>query len=178
MKTQRRLEEFYTFNERFAKIRSKRIKKAVKGITGKQSLESVDNGVPEVSGSENKKTSGHHESEDDQSEKQPQGVQTNYKKKSTPKQSRKRTKPGDVFVSESPVSSEGRQVTKTRRTQMSGTGRERGRGKRKGSPTYEVPDFSSSNDEEEEVDMETEKGTVQMRRVSLCYCFQRGWVKF
>lgn len=36
--TQLRLEAFYTFNERFAKIRSKRIKQAVKGITGNQSL--------------------------------------------------------------------------------------------------------------------------------------------
>ncbi|XP_068642422.1 DNA repair protein UVH3 isoform X2 [Aristolochia californica] len=35
--TQLRLEAFYTFNERFAKIRSQRIKKAVKGITGSQS---------------------------------------------------------------------------------------------------------------------------------------------
>ncbi|MQL76249.1 hypothetical protein Taro_008629 [Colocasia esculenta] len=32
--TQLRLEAFYTFNEKFAKIRSQRIKKAVKGITG------------------------------------------------------------------------------------------------------------------------------------------------
>jgi DNA excision repair protein ERCC-5 len=35
MQTQLRMESFYSFNERFAKIRSKRIKKAVKGITGK-----------------------------------------------------------------------------------------------------------------------------------------------
>ncbi|XP_078178846.1 5'-3' exonuclease family protein isoform X2 [Carex rostrata] len=34
--TQLRLEAFYTFNERFAKIRSQRIKKAIKGITGKK----------------------------------------------------------------------------------------------------------------------------------------------
>lgn len=34
MQTQLRLDAFYTFNERFAKIRSQRIKKAVKGITG------------------------------------------------------------------------------------------------------------------------------------------------
>ncbi|XP_043806922.1 DNA repair protein UVH3 isoform X3 [Manihot esculenta] len=40
--TQLRLEAFYTFNERFAKIRSKRIKKAVKGITGNQSSELMD----------------------------------------------------------------------------------------------------------------------------------------
>ncbi|XP_054785792.1 DNA repair protein UVH3 isoform X2 [Prosopis cineraria] len=37
--TQLRLEAFYSFNERFAKIRSKRIKKAVKGITGNHSSE-------------------------------------------------------------------------------------------------------------------------------------------
>lgn len=36
MQTQLRLEAFYTFNERFAKIRSQRIKKAIKGITGKK----------------------------------------------------------------------------------------------------------------------------------------------
>lgn len=35
MQTQLRMEAFYSFNERFAKIRSKRIKKAIKGITGK-----------------------------------------------------------------------------------------------------------------------------------------------
>ncbi|KAF8718001.1 hypothetical protein HU200_025467 [Digitaria exilis] len=33
--TQLRMEAFYSFNERFAKIRSKRIQKAIKGITGK-----------------------------------------------------------------------------------------------------------------------------------------------
>lgn len=39
--TQLRLEAFYTFNERFAKIRSKRIKQAVKGIMKNQSTEST-----------------------------------------------------------------------------------------------------------------------------------------
>lgn len=33
------MEAFYSFNERFAKIRSKRIKKAIKGITGKSFLD-------------------------------------------------------------------------------------------------------------------------------------------
>ncbi|XP_047089754.1 DNA repair protein UVH3-like [Lolium rigidum] len=33
--TQLRMEAFYSFNERFAKIRSKRVQKAIKGITGK-----------------------------------------------------------------------------------------------------------------------------------------------
>lgn len=40
MQTQLRLEAFYTFNERFAKIRSQRIKKAIKGISGSAFLES------------------------------------------------------------------------------------------------------------------------------------------
>ncbi|KAF6175950.1 hypothetical protein GIB67_003438 [Kingdonia uniflora] len=40
--TQLRLEAFYTFNERFAKVRSQRIKKAVKGIRGSRSSELVD----------------------------------------------------------------------------------------------------------------------------------------
>jgi DNA excision repair protein ERCC-5 len=35
MQTQLRMEAFYSFKERFAKIRSKRIEKAIKGITGK-----------------------------------------------------------------------------------------------------------------------------------------------
>ncbi|MED6199328.1 hypothetical protein PIB30_074944 [Stylosanthes scabra] len=42
--TQLRLEAFYSFNERFAKIRSKRITKAVRGITGKQPSELKDDG--------------------------------------------------------------------------------------------------------------------------------------
>ncbi|CAN6448080.1 unnamed protein product [Victoria cruziana] len=46
--TQLRLEAFYTFNERFAKIRSQRIQKAVKGLTGKRSSHlMVDSGSME-----------------------------------------------------------------------------------------------------------------------------------
>ncbi|CAM8937534.1 unnamed protein product [Rhodiola kirilowii] len=56
--TQLRLEAFYTFNEKFAKIRSKRIKKAVKGITGKNSL---DDDVQRVSESNKGKDSRDHE---------------------------------------------------------------------------------------------------------------------
>eukprot|EP01018_Ginkgo_biloba_P014778 Gb_23486 [translate_table: standard] len=40
--TQLRLEAFYSFNERFAKIRSRRIQKAVTGITGQRSSEVMD----------------------------------------------------------------------------------------------------------------------------------------
>ncbi|KAK7339428.1 hypothetical protein VNO77_20093 [Canavalia gladiata] len=47
--TQLRLEAFYSFNERFAKIRSKRIKKAVKGITGKQPSKLIDDSAEQFS---------------------------------------------------------------------------------------------------------------------------------
>ncbi|KAJ7552401.1 hypothetical protein O6H91_06G054200 [Diphasiastrum complanatum] len=40
--TQLRLEAFYSFNQRFAKIRSRRIQKAVTGITGRRSTELMD----------------------------------------------------------------------------------------------------------------------------------------
>ena len=46
LQTQLRLEAFYSFNQRFAKIRSKRIQKAVTRITGHMSSELMD--IPEV----------------------------------------------------------------------------------------------------------------------------------
>nr|GMC59385.1 DNA repair protein UVH3 isoform X1 [Ipomoea batatas] len=46
--TQLRLEAFYAFNERFAKIRSKRIKKALKGMTGNCSLELMDDAAEDM----------------------------------------------------------------------------------------------------------------------------------
>ncbi|XP_029116376.1 DNA repair protein UVH3 isoform X2 [Elaeis guineensis] len=53
--TQLRLEAFYTFNERFAKIRSQRIKKALKGITGTCSSDLTDDRVQEGSSSRKKR---------------------------------------------------------------------------------------------------------------------------
>uniref|UniRef100_A0A0D9VQY2 DNA repair protein UVH3 n=1 Tax=Leersia perrieri TaxID=77586 RepID=A0A0D9VQY2_9ORYZ len=55
--TQLRMEAFYSFNERFAKIRSKRIKKAIKGITGKGFLETdeLDHDNPSTSNTIKKK---------------------------------------------------------------------------------------------------------------------------
>ncbi|XP_020554665.1 DNA repair protein UVH3 isoform X2 [Sesamum indicum] len=64
--TQLRLEAFYTFNERFAKIRSKRIKKAVKGITGEKSSDLMDDTTPQ-SGSGKKRKVRPSENEANQS---------------------------------------------------------------------------------------------------------------
>lgn len=69
MKTQLRMEAFYSFSERFAKIRSKRIKKAVKGIGGGLSSEVVDHNLQEGPRKGNKKRLSPHETEDNISEK-------------------------------------------------------------------------------------------------------------
>nr|GEV09196.1 DNA repair protein UVH3 isoform X1 [Tanacetum cinerariifolium] len=50
--TQLRLEAFYTFNERFAKIRSKRISKAVKGIAGSKKSMRKGRGLHDQTSSE------------------------------------------------------------------------------------------------------------------------------
>ena len=55
VKTQLQLEAFYSFNERFAKIRSNSIKKAVKGITGKKSLDLMDDSAQDASKSRKKR---------------------------------------------------------------------------------------------------------------------------
>lgn len=184
VKTQLRLEAFYTFNERFAKIRSKRIKKAVKGITGKTSLESMDDAVQEVSKSKTKRKSRSDESGDDQSEKLPQeteeslvGRQWKNTKKSTPKQSRKQKIPRDGLVSESLVLSEERQDTNRKssvngKSRGRGRGRIAGRGKGKGSSTFESSKTSSSDgdnddDDMEEVQIGTLERPLETRRVSL-----------
>ncbi|XAR51839.1 Exodeoxyribonuclease I [Bertholletia excelsa] len=67
--TQLRLEAFYTFNERFAKIRSKRIKKAVRGITGNASSELIDEFGQEASKGRKKRRIGASERGEDKLEK-------------------------------------------------------------------------------------------------------------
>uniref|UniRef100_A0ACD5TVH4 Uncharacterized protein n=1 Tax=Avena sativa TaxID=4498 RepID=A0ACD5TVH4_AVESA len=58
--TQLRMEAFYSFNERFAKIRSKRVQKAIKGITGKTFSETdeLQEDSPSTSSAPKKKEAG------------------------------------------------------------------------------------------------------------------------
>ncbi|XP_058188296.1 DNA repair protein UVH3 isoform X2 [Rhododendron vialii] len=113
--TQLRLEAFYTFNERFAKIRSKRINKAVKGITGKTSVE---------------------ESRDDKSGKSVTGTEdcitrdeSNSTHKSAVKLSKKRknkeSEPSEARNIDPVMQTEGRKNT---RQKLTARGRGRGRG--------------------------------------------------
>ncbi|GAV72578.1 XPG_N domain-containing protein/XPG_I domain-containing protein [Cephalotus follicularis] len=140
--TQLRLEAFYTFNEKFAKIRSKRIKKAVKGITGNQNSKLTDDAVQEVSRSRNKRRNnpgeagGNTEKPSEETEECLNGNQ-----QSTHKLSMKRK------ISSGSVQKGGRQGT-NKRSQGNERRRGRGRGKGRGSGIIglELSDPSSSDD--------------------------------
>nr|VDD38674.1 unnamed protein product [Brassica oleracea] len=121
--TQLRMEAFYSFSERFAKIRSKRIKKAVKGIGGGLSSEVVDHTLQEGPGIGNKKRLSPDESEDKTSEKD----LSKTDEKATNKRKR----------SEKPSSSRGRGSAQKR-------GRGRGRGRKNLLP--ELSDGSSDGE--------------------------------
>ncbi|XP_044502242.1 DNA repair protein UVH3 isoform X3 [Mangifera indica] len=134
--TQLRLEAFYTFNERFAKIRSKRIKKAVKAITGNQSLELMGDAGQEVPKSRKKRRGDHPKkgnsiSEKDSEESAP-GAENNMGK-STPKQLKK-IRVTNKFVSsevENPESLLCDDGGKNSNKISPGIGRSRGRGRKR-----------------------------------------------
>lgn len=182
MKTQLRMEAFYTFNERFAKIRSKRIKKAVKGITGNQSSELIDDGMQQVSKSRKKRRVSPVQSGDDKpgepsNKKEDIASQCQSKStdKSVPKTSRKRQN------SRKDVSFEMRtpepQLLTSRRPktnkQSAGNGKGRGGGegrRRKGSSGFQQFETSSSSgdsgNDNQEVDEEKLDQPREVRRVS------------
>lgn len=154
MKTQLRLEAFYTFNERFAKIRSKRINKAVKGITGKTSVKESrgDKSGTSVSGTEDWVTRD----------------ESNLTHKSTAKFSKKRknkeSEPSEARNVDSVMRTEGRKNTRrTLTAKVRGRGSERsqatGRGRRTKSSGFEDGENSSDDDcnSENEKEMQDKK---------------------
>ncbi|KAM7509106.1 hypothetical protein LguiA_019559 [Lonicera macranthoides] len=179
--TQLRLEAFYTFNERFAKIRSKRIKKAVKGITGNKSLELMDDSVQDDSKSRKKakvsQIAAGNDLPGEQSITAEAGVgkeETNSTEKSASKQSRKRRNcfPSEVGNSESPIKAVGRQNT-NKGSIGKGRGRARGqsvrRGRMKQNSGFENADTSNSDegnncDSKQEVQVEKHEGPHEVRR--------------
>lgn len=193
MKTQLRLEAFYTFNERFARIRSKRIKKAVKGIAGNQSSELIDDAAQEVSRSRKKGSISTDEPGDDKSEKLSEGTekgvfrdQRNSKGKSTIKQSRKRRTTEVPVPSDQPKPAEMARTT-NRRLHANGKGRGRGRkvlgrGKGKENPSAEASETSSSkggdDDDGMDLHMETVEGSGEVRRVSFTFSLSLFWLNY
>lgn len=176
MKTQLRLEAFYTFNERFAKIRSKRIKKAVKAITGNQSLELMGDAGQEVPKSRKKRRGDHPQkgnsiSEKDSEESAP-GAENNMGK-STPKQLKK-IRVTNKFVSsevENPESILCDDGGKNSNKISPGIGRSRGRGRKR--LCAELTETSSSDgvggNYVNKVNAEKLEGQHELRRVSLIF---------
>ncbi|GAU13075.1 hypothetical protein TSUD_173750, partial [Trifolium subterraneum] len=97
--TQLRLEAFYSFSERFAKIRSKRVQKAVKGITGKPPSDLIDDSAETMSKGMKSGRGSSVDPEDDKletskgTEESPAG-----RKKSKAKESTKRKNDGDTVA--------------------------------------------------------------------------------
>lgn len=153
--TQLRLEAFYTFNERFAKIRSRRVQNAVKGITEKQSLDLMEDASQDSKSRKKRKT---HlvESGDNKSEKSLDGMEDNvvdgngkFTQKSTAKQPRKRSRQGDHENLEphrqAGCSSKGSMGKGRGRGRDRGRGQGTGRARRKGVPGWEDAEYSSGN---------------------------------
>ncbi|KAG8384799.1 hypothetical protein BUALT_Bualt04G0156000 [Buddleja alternifolia] len=167
--TQLRLEAFYTFNERFAKIRSKRIKKAVKGIAGNKSSELMVETMPQQPGKGKKRKVKPIEDEANQSEVGATGLdhagtsnQNNTIEKPTVKRSRGTTKEN--------TSQKNLEQSKGVRGRQRGRGRGQpsGRGKRKNNSSH--PDTETSCDDgsttenEEEMQFNKTEKSHEVRR--------------
>ncbi|CAK7328204.1 unnamed protein product [Dovyalis caffra] len=174
--TQLRLEAFYSFNERFAKIRSKRIKKAVKGITGNQYSDMMDDPVEEVSISRGTSRNISGKSGDNKPRKPSKrtsrsapGNKSSIEVKSNPKRSRKRTAEEPVFSEAENTEATLRQCSK-RGLLRNGKGRGRGRGRGRGKANlgFEQLDSSScdadSGHDEHEVHVDVSNSPCELRK--------------
>jgi DNA excision repair protein ERCC-5 len=140
--TQLRIEAFYSFNERFAKIRSKRINKAVKGIGGGLSSDVADHTLQEGPRKRNKKKVAPHETEDNNTSDKDSPI-ANEKVKNK----RKRL--------EKPSSSRGR-----------GRAQKRGRGRgRVQKDLLELSDGSSDDDDDDDKVVELEAKPANLQKV-------------
>ncbi|KAF9626310.1 hypothetical protein IFM89_032159 [Coptis chinensis] len=173
--TQLRLEAFYTFNERFAKIRSKRIKKAVKGITGKRSSDVMDP-LPEEASTKRISPSGPDRIKENSFVEEDTIAENecSTSRKLTVKQSRrkKNSVPVSTEAGESLIEEEQRRSS---RKGSSGNGRGRGRGRGraaakgrgKETPGHESTKTSSSNinssNDELEMQLENTERLYEMR---------------
>ncbi|KAE8689315.1 DNA repair protein UVH3-like isoform X2 [Hibiscus syriacus] len=175
--TQLRMEAFYTFNERFAKIRSKRIKKAVKGIIGNQASELIDDGMQQGSKSRKKRRvspvqSGDKESgETSNMKKDISQCQSKSMEKSVPKTSRKRQLSGKDVSSQMSTPEQQLQMSRRLKANKQSAGNERGRGcgegrrRRKASHDFQQSETSSSGDDSGNDNREVDEELDQPREV-------------
>ncbi|KAL1193371.1 DNA repair protein UVH3 [Cardamine amara subsp. amara] len=152
--TQLRMEAFYSFSERFAKIRSKRIKKAVKGIGGGLSSEVADDTPLEGPSNQNKKRLAPNATEDNTSDKDsPKADKLEKSKRNRKEKSSSR-------------SSEGSKRGRGRgRAQKQGRGR--GRGRSQENLLLELSDGTSNEDDDDKVvELLAKPGNLQKVRRS------------
>ncbi|VAH87941.1 unnamed protein product [Triticum turgidum subsp. durum] len=124
--TQLRMEAFYSFNERFAKIRSKRIQKAIKGITGKTFSETdeLNEDSPSTSDAPKKKEAGR------SSRAKPRGKRnTGAEPRNMGSQEDDKIGDPNSFADADALAEEQRNVSKKKNASPSG--RSRGRGRKK-----------------------------------------------
>lgn len=181
--TQLRLEAFYTFNERFAKIRSQRIKKAVKGITGKSSAELMGD-IAQASSS-GKKRGGKSSALEKHKPEHYSEVKDNSTRKASRKPKRQKIESlqsengvGDMLTPE-----EGRRINKNdlaanssgRRGRVRERSRGRGRGRGRGKEVElnnDSTEVSSSDDYSDKGEMEkhiqVSEATSELRRSTRC----------
>lgn len=179
------MEAFYTFNERFAKIRSQRIKKAVKGITGNQASELMDDTSQVDSETRKKRKISPSATESNISEKPSDGMndgnagnETTASGKTTQRRPKKRGTENQFKESEvgqSFVQKAGRPKARNEpRANARGRGRGRaGRGKRNVSSNESTETSSSDsddNDSEKQIQIERKKEQSELRRVSDICC--------
>ncbi|KAK1293408.1 DNA repair protein UVH3 [Acorus calamus] len=179
--TQLRLEAFYTFNERFAKIRSQRIKKALKGITSKSSSELIEDQAQEPSSERKTRKSSaapeENETERLSVEKEDTVQSAEMENKASKKSGKRRMK--RLATESDEKNTEQKKVRKRvenvldeysrgrgNRTRGKGTGRGRGRGKRKEESEYESTEESSSDDGEREKQVDLTEELCKSRRVT------------
>ncbi|XP_011652266.1 DNA repair protein UVH3 isoform X2 [Cucumis sativus] len=174
--TQLRLEAFYTFNERFAKIRSKRIKKAVKSITGSRSAVLMDDAVRDASVNNQRELSV--EPKENISEKcssEIQGACSNEEDRENRLQKPSRKRQLDGEQSQFGKGKKLRKKEKGKRSVSEGSHSKRGRGRgrlasRGKTPMTDLAETSSSDDDGEfdnqKFDLENLQEPQERRRSS------------
>ncbi|KAF3628664.1 DNA repair protein UVH3 [Capsicum annuum] len=170
--TQLRMEAFYSFSERFAKIRSKRIKKAVKFMTGNKSSDLMEGNVQDAPGSCKKRVLESNDMNEEKMEDPPRGLEsagsdyeTTPKRRSVGKQSRKR-KGGNLQPEhlEPPEGAGSKQNTSKKSSGSTGGGRkETARSVQKASkkPCFRSSKTSSEGEKDNDIEQQSQVEKVE-----------------
>ncbi|XP_049371171.1 DNA repair protein UVH3 [Solanum verrucosum] len=171
--TQLRLEAFYSFNERFAKIRSKRINKAVKYMTMNKSSDLMDGSAQDAPGSCKKRVVKSNYMNEEKMEDPPRGLEsagadyeeTTTKRRSVGKQSRKRK--GGLLQTEHlepPEGAESKRNTSKKSSGSIGGRKETARSVRKASKKSSSRSSKTSSEDEKDSDIEQQSQIEKLEK--------------